>query len=156
VHRGLPGDQAAAGRACRRAGACPRGAHVDLTQDEVATSWGLEFLQAAQTIDCDLDGQAGRRAAFKHLERTHPSEGTTSVVLRHKDGSRFVRTSWFRDYVRGQQDHTVSPEQLRMRMQRVGWLVRGQSGRIKATSPGPTAQTLAWNFYVAPAGWGDA
>jgi hypothetical protein len=134
------------------------------TTDDTATSWGIEYLQTAEVLDVDLDDQAERWAAFKHLELQHPivtahdagqTAAAASIVLRHLDGIRLVRTGWFRDYVRREQDHTISPAQLHQRMQRVGWKLRGSAGRWKATSPGPSARPLIWTFYAVPADWGE-
>lgn len=133
------------------------------TADDTARAWGVEYLQTANTLDVDISDQAGRWAAFKHLEQHRPyvdeaPDGATlaqvlaGVVLRHSDGSRLVRTGWFREFVRREQDPTVSPAQLHQRMQRVGWQLRGNAGRIKATCPG-RADSLVWTFYVVPVDW---
>lgn len=132
-----------------------------ITDDDIARTWGLEYVQAADPIDIDMGDQAARWGAFKHLERVHPytkarEDGTTlaaaGTLLRHTDQSRYIRTGWFRDYVRAEQDHTIAPAQIHTRMQRVGWQLRGSSGRTKATCPGTPGQ-LVWAFYVVPAGW---
>ena len=89
------------------------------TDVEIATGWGVEFLQGADVLDVDMTRREDRWGAFKHLERIQPfataREGGTSlaaacVVLRHVDGTRFVRTGWFRDYVRLEQDHNEVPD----------------------------------------------
>jgi hypothetical protein len=72
-------------------------------------------------------------------------------VLRHHDGTRYVRCGWYRENVRAH-DGTVSALDLAHRMERVGWLRRGTHGRIKATCP-TRSQTLVWTFYEIPDGW---
>ena len=134
------------------------------TDVEIATGWGVEFLQGADVLDVDMTRREDRWGAFKHLERIQPfataREGGTSlaaacVVLRHVDGTRFVRTGWFRDYVRLEQDHTKSPTQIATLMERSGWLRRGARGAIKATSPGPRPEHLLWTFWDVADGWED-
>jgi hypothetical protein len=131
------------------------------TAADDATSWGLEYLQAATVLDVDMHDQAGRWAAFSHLGSIHPfnraaedrtSLAAASVVLRHTDGSRLVRTGWFREYVRTELDHTASAIQIRVRMQTAGWQVRGNAGRVKATCPG-RPDSRVWTFYVVPPDW---
>jgi hypothetical protein len=135
-----------------------------ITANDEARTWGIEYLQSADTLDVDLNDQGGRWAVFKHLDGVDPyttarDKGApfahATVVLRHSDGSRLVRTGWFRDYVKREQDHTVSPAQLHNRMQRVGWQRRGNHGRIKATCPG-RRDSLQWNFYIVPTDWLEA
>jgi hypothetical protein len=128
--------------------------------DEIAREWGTSFLQAAQLIDVDLTDQAERWAAFCKLGETDPLEtrstGETSsvaggsIVLRSHDGTRLVRTGWFRAHVRAEE--SISSTELANRMQRVGWARRGNSGRIKATHP-DFANELVWTFYLVPSGW---
>jgi hypothetical protein len=130
------------------------------TTDELSREWGLTFLQSAQVIDAGMDDQRQRWAAFSEIQRRDPvaaarAEGTSvavaSVVLRHHDGTRFVRAGWFRAHVRSE-DMTVSPQEIAQRMQRVGWKRRGDEGLIKATRP-DNPGSLAWRFYTVAAGW---
>jgi len=131
-----------------------------LTDNEIAADWGASYLQAADTIDVDLNDQAHRWAAFSRLEHHDPfarsrengtSVATADIVLRHRDGSRLVRAGWFFQHVRTL-DAALSQSTLATRMARVGWTRRGGSGRIKATAPGRQA-TLGWNFWTVPTAW---
>ncbi len=133
------------------------------TEDDDATAWGLEYLQAADVLDVDMTDQRQRWGAFKRLEQVNPyaaarengtSLATGSVVLRHADGSLLVRTGWFREYVRAEQDHTISPRRIGTRMEAGGWTRRGGGGRVKATQPAGR-ETLVWTFYDVPDGWGQ-
>jgi hypothetical protein len=121
---------------------------VTFSEDEIARDWGVSYLQAAETLDVDINDQGERWGAFSRLHRT---EGRG--VLRHRDGSRYVRAGWFCEAVRGH-DAAISPHELAHRMERIGWGRRGKTGRIKATAPG-RSDTLAWSFYMVPAGWDD-
>jgi hypothetical protein len=130
------------------------------TTDELSREWGLTFLQSAEVIDADMEDQQTRWVAFSELQRRDPvavarAEGTSvaraSVVLRHVDGTRFVRAGWFRAHVRSE-DVTVSPQEIAQRMRRVGWERRGGEGLIKATRPDYPG-SLAWRFYTVPGGW---
>jgi hypothetical protein len=130
------------------------------TIDELSREWGLTFLQSADAIDLDMDDQTERWGAFSELDRRDPvaaprSAGTSvasaSVVLRHLDGTRYVRAGWFRAHVR-QDDVTVSPQEIAQRMERVGWRRPGTEGRVKATRPGHQG-ALLWRFYVVDADW---
>lgn len=129
--------------------------------DEIAREWGTAFLQAAPVLDLDMADQVARWQAFSHLATIDPFErratgeapsvASTAKVLRHQeDGSRFVRTGWFRAHVRSEE--SISSTELANRMQRVGWDRRGTSGRIKATRP-DFPDELVWTFYRVPAGW---
>lgn len=133
-----------------------------LGEAEQAIEWGVSFLQLAEMIDVDLFDQHERWGAFSRLAKTDPrarnresnlSIATASVVLRHLDGSRLVRTSWLEAHVRAI-DPRVTPAALGVQMQRVGWERRGQSGRWKATRPGAPGQ-LNWAFWHVRHGWED-
>jgi hypothetical protein len=134
-----------------------------VTIDALSREWGISYLQEATTVDVDMDDQSARWGAFCELERRNPSvaareEGTSiaraSVVLRHSDGTRYVRAGWFRSHVRGE-DVTVSPQEIAQRMLRVGWERRGAEGLVKATRPDLPGQ-LAWRFYIVRPGWEEA
>jgi hypothetical protein len=110
-----------------------------------------------------MSNRDARWAAFSELDRIDPrtvawEEATSlahaSVVLVHTDGSRFVRTGWFFDYVRAQDLSAGGNADIAIRMERVGWQRRGTHGRIKATRKGFPGQ-LAWSFFEVPAGWED-
>jgi hypothetical protein len=102
-------------------------------------------------------------AAFSELERRDPvasarEERTTvakaSLVLRHHDGTRFVRAGWFRAHVR-HEDVTVSPHEIAQRMERVGWERRGQEGKIKAPRPDLPGAVI-FRFYTVAASWEES
>lgn len=126
--------------------------------DDISIDWGISFLQSAAVRDVDMNDQLQRWQAFCELEKLDAQMGTAPVgaagmvVLRHVESdTRYVRTGWFKAFVR-QEDGSVSPQQIRQRMERVGWQKRGSTGRIKASCPG-RPQELAWSFYVVPKDW---
>lgn len=131
--------------------------------DEIARDWGTSFLQAASVLDVDLFDQTERWAAFSSLAAIDPtalraagevaSVAGASRILRHTDGTRYVRTGWFRAHVRAEE--AISSTELANRMQRVGWERRGATGRVKATRPDFPAE-LVWTFYSVPTGWETA
>lgn len=134
--------------------------HETLTADEIAIDWGMSYLQSVELVDVNIDDQVERWGAFSMLHEREPradaydqrqSVASANVVLRHSDGTRFVRCGWYREVVRSQ-DPGISPQELAHRMERVGWRRRGATGRIKATRPGQ-ADTLAWSFYLVPTDW---
>ncbi|MEJ7786983.1 MAG: bifunctional DNA primase/polymerase [Solirubrobacteraceae bacterium] len=133
-----------------------------MNDDDEAIEWGVNFLQAADTIDVDIDDQGERWAAFcklddvdprrKHAE-TRVSIAAASVVLRCADGSRLVRTDWFRAFVKSIEAR-MTPAQIATMMMRVGWVRRGAKGRWKASRPGlPGQRNMA--FWLVPADWED-
>ncbi|MGI8731138.1 MAG: hypothetical protein ACR2LK_14345 [Solirubrobacteraceae bacterium] len=130
------------------------------TDNDVATAWGMDYLQAADVLDLDLNDQVERWAAFERLDHIEPlaiarehgrSLAAAGLVLRHQDGSRLVRTGWFLGHVR-QHETAIGQAEIARRMAAVGWSRRGQRGRIKATCPGRAA-VRAWNFHLVPADW---
>lgn len=130
-------------------------------EDDIATEWGVSYLQEADRLDLDINNQAERWAAFSQLAGIEPAmvahaTGVTlaaaNVVLHHVDGTRFVRCGWFYAHARAQ-DVGLSQAQVAHRMERVGWNRRGSRGAIKATAPGGLAGELSWNFYMVPPGW---
>ncbi len=131
--------------------------HRAMTDNDAAIDWGTNYLQAAAVIDFDLDDQRQRWGAFSQLNEVEPSRDPIGVpppniVLRHLDGTRLVRASWFGTYVRRMD--SASSREIPTRMSRVGWHRRGSEGRIKASRPG-FSDTLQWSFYLVPAGWED-
>ncbi len=128
--------------------------------DELAREWGTSFLQEAVTVDLNMADQAQRWAAFVELGKIDPvalraageapSIAAASRVLRHEDGTRYVRTGWFRSHVRGEE--AISSTELANRMRRVGWHRRGDTGRIKATRVDLPGE-LVWTFYRVPKDW---
>jgi hypothetical protein len=133
-----------------------------LTDNEIATDWGASYLQAADTIDVDINDQQQRWAAFERFLHHDPlarakedgtALATANLVLSHTDGTRLVRVGWFYAYVRSL-DLGIGQGTLAGRMSRVGWTRRGGTGRIKATAPG-RSDTRGWNFWTVPPGWED-
>jgi hypothetical protein len=117
------------------------------TDNSIATDWGTSYLQAATTLDLDMTDQAERWEAFCNMADQNPlgksrETGMTiaaaGLVLRHIDGTRFVRCGWFHQHVRTQ-DAVVGQTALAKRLARVGWTRNGSSGRIRATAPGRQA-----------------
>lgn len=135
-------------------------AQKTMSDNEIAVEWGSSYLQSSDVVDLDMDDQGQRWAAFSHLEQHNPTikvkeTGITiaaaSIVLRHLDGARFVRTGWFFQHVRTL-DIGISQSMLATRMTRIGWVRRAATGRIKATAP-RGGEFLAWSFWTVPAGW---
>lgn len=126
---------------------------ASVTPDDLTRDWCHGYLQGASVLDVDMTDQAQRWGAFCHL-RDHDDEGSLGVVLRHLDGTRYVRTGWFRNYVRSVHDHTASPQQITGRVARLGWSRPGVRGAVKATQPSGQGM-LMWTFYTVPAGWED-
>lgn len=129
--------------------------HRAMSDNDVARDWGTSYLQTAQFIDFDLDDHRDRWGAFSQLNEVDPSRDPIGVpppnlVLRHTDGTRLVRASWFGTFVR--RIDSVSSREIPTRMARVGWDRRGSEGRIKASRPG-FRDTLQWSFYLVAEGW---
>lgn len=137
--------------------------HTAGTSDnDNAIDWGVAYLQSADVLDVDMDDQRERWGAFGRLREIQPDSSeaphldgsayaAATIVLRAHDGTRFVRAGWFQRYV-CRQDSTISRQDVTVRMLRVGWQIRGKSGRIKATCPGRDDK-LSWAFLLVPAGW---
>jgi len=133
-----------------------------MSETDDAIEWGVAFLREAALIDVDLDHQGDRWGNFHALAEIDPrrlhretgqSIASASRVLRHRDGSRLVSADWFRAYVRSIEPR-ITPAQLAIVMQRVGWVRRGREGRWKATEPNGPGQ-LNRAFWLVPAGWDD-
>lgn len=138
--------------------------HTAATNDnDDAIDWGVSYLQTAMVLDVDMDDQRERWGAFSRLRDAQDgveaaeapgresSYAAANVVLRSHSGVRYVRAGWFQRYV-CRQDSTISRQAVTVRMLRVGWQVRGKTGRIKATCP-TRPNTLGWNFLLVPEGW---
>jgi hypothetical protein len=122
-----------------------------VTGDDIARSWGSDYLQAVDVIDVDMNDQTERWGAFAALARASGAlDG--GKALRHVDGTRYVRTGWFRRFVKEECDHTIAPRAIHTRMERVGWQIPGTEGRVKASRP-KHRDRLSWSFYIVPAGW---
>jgi hypothetical protein len=132
-------------------------------EDADATTWGIDFLAAADVLDVDVSAQAQRWAAFMRLRDHDPvaharaagcSIAKGSIVLRNLDSSLYVRAAWFKAHVRQAEDHLISPTQVAQRMERVGWERPGTEGRVKARRPDFPGQDVQ-SFYVVPPGWAE-
>lgn len=133
------------------------------TENDAAIDWGISYLQGATVLDINIDDQRERWAAFNRLKEAQlaveaaeaPGRESTfaasTIVLCSHSGVRYIRAGWFQRYV-GRQDSTISRQAVTVRMLRVGWQIRGKSGRIKATCPS-RADALGWAFLMAPDGW---
>lgn len=130
--------------------------HRAMSDNDAAIEWGVSYLQAADTLDFDLGDQAERWAAFSRLAEADRSRDPhalpANLVLRHADGTRLVRSSWFVSHVKALD--SVGSREIPTRMSRVGWHRRGSEGRVKATRPGLRGQ-LNWAFFFVPVGWED-
>jgi hypothetical protein len=129
--------------------------HRTMSDNDVAIEWGVTYLQAVDVLDMDLGNQADRWAAFSALAEIEPTREPSGVppphmVLRHIDGTRLVRSSWFVTHVKNMD--SASARDIPTRMSRVGWHRRGSEGRVKATRPGLKGQ-LNWAFFFVPEGW---
>lgn len=123
-------------------------------------------MQAATVLDVDMDNQLERWGAFNRLKAAQldvesaeapgreSSLAGASIVLRSSSGVRYVRAGWFQRYV-VRQDSTISRQAVTVRMLRVGWQIRGKSGRVKASCPS-RPEALGWAFLMAPEGWESA
>lgn len=128
--------------------------HVVASENDLALEWCVSYVQQAEVLDLDMNDGAQRWAAFTRLRDHHAGEyGLVAgrLVLRHEDGTQFVRSGWFANWVRAHD--LVGGNAVANRVARVGWERRGQRGRIKATRPS-FGETLAWNFFVVPPSWG--
>jgi hypothetical protein len=131
--------------------------------DSHSVAWGVDVLQAAETLEFTFSNQGNRWAAFEQLARRDPwshARGMdrpyeAGILLLRDDatGDRFLRSGWFLHYVRTQSSRET-PVSVSARMARVGWERRGSEGKIKATAPG-RSDVLIWTFYIVPAGWED-
>lgn len=154
----ISGDQAVRAVALVRSAA---ERHKASTEDEIAAFWGLSYLSGARIVDVDFNDQGERWGAFDLLEGTDPWRAVRSedggslashgIVLRDRDGIRYVRCGWFQSHARAE-DGTIGPHTLALRMARVGWTRRGSRGNVKATSP-RTGETRVLAFWTVPAGW---
>jgi hypothetical protein len=137
--------------------------HTESDEDDFAREAGREYLRLAPTQDFDAGDQAERWRAFSALAKLSPARAAgddrssaalaqMSLVLVDPAGHRYVRTGWFRDYVKREVGGLYSHSALITQMQRVGWGRPGGEGRIKATSPSD-GRSLVWSFYVVDATW---
>jgi hypothetical protein len=66
-------------------------------------------------------------------------------------GTQYIRTGWFRQYVRRELGGVYDAARLATRMERLGWQRPGREGRIMARWED---RSLVWTFYVVDSGWG--
>jgi hypothetical protein len=134
------------------------------SENDVAREWGRDFLELAETLDVDMGHQEERYRAFemlkernswgdKRVDRDDTPDVGGPLVLRHLDGTLYVRTVWFERYVRSR-DASVSRIAVSGRMARVGWQRRGKHGDIKATAKARKS-VLIYPFWIVPADWLD-
>lgn len=136
----------------------------DASADEAAGEMGYEYLRLAPTQDFDMSDQAERWRAFCDLARVSPAwdvgdnrsahaiASGSVVLIDRESGTRYVRTGWFRSYVKREVGGLYSPAALAAQMERVGWQRPGSQGRVKATCP-TDSRSLVWTFYTVAAGW---
>ncbi len=113
--------------------------HRDASADEAAREFGYEYLRVAPTQEVDMGAQAERWRAFSALATadlvwdagdrpTAHALAAGSTVLVDREGTRYVRTGWFRSYVRREVGGLYSPAALAAQMERVGWRRPGSQG----------------------------
>jgi Bifunctional DNA primase/polymerase, N-terminal/Primase C terminal 1 (PriCT-1) len=115
---------------------------------DLAWEHGAEYLRNAAIAEVDMHNQASRWEAFAALE----SSTRTDIVLHDsKTGVRYVRTEWFKAYLRVRSG-PGEPAALIAELESLGWDKAGTEGRIKATRP-RFGTTLQWAFLKVPKGW---
>ena len=135
--------------------------HQATREEDTARDYGRDFLHRAPTLDVDLDDQGERWRAFSRLEALDPltlvhhaqapNVAAASIVLVDATGLRYVHCGWFLQHVRRTWE-PITPLDLALRMERVGWSRRGQRGRWKATAAG-RSQVILLPLWQVPAGW---
>lgn len=126
-----------------------------VSDNSVAVDWGMDYLQAADVLDLDMNDRRQRWDAFSRLNDhvshvSHQAAPWGVLVLRHTSGIKYVRSGWFLTYAKT--CDSLSPETLGKRMMRVGWIRTGKEGRVKATHPA-FPRHRSFNFWIVPAGW---
>ena len=113
--------QPAAGNALHRPRHRTRRAEETIDDNAVAFEWGVDYLQGADVLDINIDDQLERWAAFERLDAHDPAHwareaqinlAQAQLILRHTDGTRYVRAGWFHQYVRTV-DNSVSHRRTR-------------------------------------------
>lgn len=128
------------------------GEHYDASETaDRAWELGAEYLRGAVLCDVDMGDQASRWRAFCLLDAKDTKHNT---VLLDTTGSRYVRTQWFMEHLRGRSDVGESAA-LRAELERGGWKKPGTEGRVKATDPQFPRRTLQWAFLIVPDEWED-
>ena len=133
-----------------------------MTVQDRAVELGRTFLQEAETLDVDLDDQAQRYAALKQLKDRHPiarakADGTSAVtaciVLRDNVGRRYVRISWFVDFVKA---NAVSRQvgAIVEAMESPGMWSRLNDSKSRMKGTDPDTKDHVWQaLYEVPANW---
>jgi len=133
-----------------------------MTVQDRAVELGRTFLQEAETLDVDLDNQAERYAALKQLKDRHPTakakaDGTSTVaaciVLRDNVDRRYVRISWFVDFVKA---NAVSSQvgAIVEAMESPGMWSRLNDTKSRMKGTDPVTKDHVWQaLYEVPANW---
>ena len=135
-------------------------------EQEQAITWGIEFLQLAETRPFDFTDQKSKFGTWRELDDHDPDDKTSSrsaeayarksiVAVDNTTGIRYVRAGWFQEYVR-RTGATQQPADVLGLMVDVGWQRKGSKGRIKATDPSGLHDPVRVPFYLVPAGWENA
>ena len=135
-------------------------------EQEQAITWGIEFLQLAETRPFDFTDQRSKFGTWRELDDHDPDDKTSSrsaeayarksiVAVDNTTGIRYVRAGWFQEYVR-RTGATQQPADVLGLMVDVGWQRKGSKGRIKATDPSGLHDPVRVPFYLVPAGWENA
>jgi hypothetical protein len=142
-------------------------------EHELAATWGLDFLRLAPTETFKFTTQTSRFDAWKRLVTHDPTltggvdrfgkpieahgpdmYARSAIVMKDTaTARRYVRASWFQEYVRRTGSNT-NPHEVAGLMLYVGWERSNRQARIKATDPAGGAP-INVGFYVVPAGWED-
>jgi hypothetical protein len=130
-------------------------------ENEIAEDWGMAWLGAADVWHVDLGDRRQRWGALTGwkdrdpvaLSRTdHRSVAAHGVDLLDSDGTRYVHSRWFFEFVKRDCSGLLGAPELYGRMCRVRWERRGRRGRIKASDPDGPGELQA-PVFIVPAGW---
>jgi hypothetical protein len=131
-----------------------------MTENEIAIDWGATYLQAAETLDVDLNNQGDRWAVV----RAHPPARPAGPGARARDGPRRRRD---RSSPHGWQPprprRLVLPVRPHDRRQHRADAGRAhgprrldssrQDGADQSNPARGVSEPRGWNFWVVPAGW---
>jgi hypothetical protein len=141
--------------------------HEEGSEDAELLDLAREYLRVVRHIEVDFGEQASRWRGFSELASCDPDRGVgdhehliplmlaarSPVLVDRTTGAEYIRTGWFRQYVRRELGGIYDPARLAMRMERLGWKRPGSQGRIMARCPTDN-RSLVWTFYVVEAAWG--
>jgi hypothetical protein len=144
--------------------------HEEGSEDAELLDLAREYLRVARRIEVDFGAQLSRWQGFSELaacdpERQHPDSDVrerltplmlaarSPVLVDRATRTEYIRTGWFRQYVRRELGGVYDAGRLATRMERLGWKRPGREGRIMARCP-TDDRSLVWTFYVVEAGWG--